>query len=228
MKAKDDNYRSSFISQPPQGSAMIDDPLVDQILAELLETGGSPEEACRTRPELLPKVRARFKRLRLLEDEVGVLFPPSDLPGNAIPAVLRLGNCRKSAATRCWGCWARWNGSGLRGAALASEPRRCRKDAPRRPLRRATGISAIPREAQAVAGLRHPNVVPLYDVGDVDGRPYFTMELVEGGSLARKLAEHAAAGAPGGGPGGRGGRGDPSRASDWHYPPRPEAGQRSA
>ncbi len=44
------------------------------------------------------------------------------------------------------------------------------------------------REAEAVARLRHPNVVQVYDVGDSDGRPYFTMEYIEGGSLAEKLA----------------------------------------
>src|SRR5947208_3099247 len=44
------------------------------------------------------------------------------------------------------------------------------------------------REAEAVAALRHPNVVQIYDVGDSGGRPYFTMEYVEGGSLAQKLA----------------------------------------
>src|SRR5262249_4699218 len=44
------------------------------------------------------------------------------------------------------------------------------------------------REAEAVAGLRHPNIVQVYDVGEYDARPYFTMEFTEGGSLARKLA----------------------------------------
>jgi serine/threonine-protein kinase len=44
------------------------------------------------------------------------------------------------------------------------------------------------REAEAVAGLRHPNVVQIHDVGEVDGLSYFTMELMEGGSLAQKLA----------------------------------------
>src|SRR5215510_8671101 len=43
------------------------------------------------------------------------------------------------------------------------------------------------REAEAVAGLRHGNIVQVYDVGDHEGRPYFTMEFVEGGSLAQAL-----------------------------------------
>jgi serine/threonine-protein kinase len=43
------------------------------------------------------------------------------------------------------------------------------------------------REAEAVAGLRHVNIVQVHDMGDHDGRPYFTMEYVEGGSLAQKL-----------------------------------------
>ena len=42
-------------------------------------------------------------------------------------------------------------------------------------------------EAQAIARLQHPNVVQLYDVGEAEGRPFFSLELVEGGSLADQL-----------------------------------------
>jgi serine/threonine-protein kinase len=45
----------------------------------------------------------------------------------------------------------------------------------------------LQREAQAVAALGHPNIVQVHDVGDVEGRPYFTMELVEGGDLAEQI-----------------------------------------
>src|SRR5262249_7522125 len=48
-------------------------------------------------------------------------------------------------------------------------------------------LARFQREAQALAALRHPNVVQVFDAGDVDGRPYFTMELVEGSNLADQI-----------------------------------------
>jgi serine/threonine-protein kinase len=43
------------------------------------------------------------------------------------------------------------------------------------------------REAETVARLRHPHVVQVYDYGSHEGTPYFSLEYLEGGSLADRL-----------------------------------------
>jgi WD40 repeat protein len=43
-------------------------------------------------------------------------------------------------------------------------------------------------EAEAVARLQHPNIVQIFDVGQHEGRDFFSLEFVPGGTLAHKLA----------------------------------------
>ena len=48
-------------------------------------------------------------------------------------------------------------------------------------------LARFHREADVIARLQHPNIVQIYDVGQVANRPYFVLEYVAGGSLAQHL-----------------------------------------
>src|SRR5579871_2469858 len=47
----------------------------------------------------------------------------------------------------------------------------------------------IRAEARAAGLLQHPNIIPVFEVGEHDGRDFFTMPFIEGRSLASVLAE---------------------------------------
>jgi serine/threonine-protein kinase len=177
---------SSFIPHP---SSI--DPRIQELLDEMLDSERSAEEVCAGCPELLPEIRQRWSQIRRLDDQLKALFPtPTDEPGATIIYPWRL----TTELPRIPGYEVEAV-LGHGGMAVVYKARHLRLNRPIALKMLLAGAYAAPHElarfqleAEVVGSLRHPNIVHIYDVGDHEGRPYFTMELVEGGSLAQKLA----------------------------------------
>jgi serine/threonine-protein kinase len=168
---------------------MPDDSRVAQLLEELLDSGGTPEEICRACPELLPQVRAGWQRVRAVDAELGALFPPSTFVDGASPPPLPTSELPRIRGYDVQGVLGR----GGMGVVYKAWHLRLNRPVALKMLLAGPYAALEERarflqEAEAVAALCHANIVQVHDVGDLDGRPYFTMEYVEGGSLAQKLA----------------------------------------
>jgi serine/threonine-protein kinase len=169
---------------------MMDDRRVQQLLDEILDSDRTLEEVCADCPELLAEVRKRWQQMRMVEAELDALFPtpapdsPADVPTlwHPVPDLPQIPGYEVEAIL------------GRGGMGVVYKARHLRLNRPVALKMLLAGAYAGPtererflREAEAVAGLRHANIVQVFDVGDHDGRPYFTMEYIEGGSLAQKL-----------------------------------------
>jgi serine/threonine-protein kinase len=168
---------------------VADDPRVQRLLDELLDTDLTPEVVCRNHPELLAHVRHRWEQMRSLEAQLDVLFPtpgPDSALGRPIESETTLPRIPGYDVQAVLG-------RGGMGVVFKARHLRLNRFVALKVL--ITGAYASPeertrfqREAEAVASLRHPGIVQIHDVGDHDGWPYFTMELLDGGNLAQALA----------------------------------------
>lgn len=165
-------------------------PRVFELLEEILNSGRTPEEVCADCPELLGEVRRRWHAFRLIDEEVAALLPDEGAhrdPDGTRP-LLTPGDLPQVPGYRVEGVL----GSGGMGVVYRAWHLRLNRPVALKMLlvgahARSTERERFLREAEAVATLCHPNIVQVHTAGEVDGRPFFTMELVEGGDLAKKI-----------------------------------------
>jgi len=170
---------------------MANDPHVEQLLEEIVASGRSPEEVCRGCLDLLPAVLEGLRHIRVIEAEVAAIFPTRSPRPDQVLASVSVTNAPLPDIPG----YTVLSLLGHGGMGVVYKARHLKLERVVAIKMLLAGGFAAPaelarflREAQAIAALRHPHIVQVFDVGDLDGRPYFTMEHVEGGNLAQKLA----------------------------------------
>jgi len=157
---------------------------------ELRDQGRAPavEELCADAPELVGELRNRIAALESMESLMNTDSGGSTPASGSAPA-FPTGATPSIRGYELLGVVDR-GGMGIVFKAMQIELRRVVA------LKMIAGahasegkVARFRAEAEAVARLAHPHIVPVYDVGEAAGRPYYTMEWIEGGSLSKRLAQ---------------------------------------
>lgn len=170
---------------------MADDPRINELVEEALDTERTPLEVCHDCLELLTAVQARWEKVHQLQDELDAIFPTSSdgLTGPSWPSLERSIVSLKIPGYELMSVL----GKGGMGVVYQARQLKLNRIVALKMLLTGTHPGSIEqerfqREAEAVATLHSNNIVQIYDVGEHEGQPFFTMEYVAGGSLAQELA----------------------------------------
>jgi WD40 repeat protein len=131
-------------------------------------------------PQPRPTGGLRGSTFLLGELPVDLLTPPQPLPGRHQPSLPVVPGYEVLEEI----------GRGGMGVIYRARHERLNRVVALKMIGGAAGPSLLARfrtEGEVVARLRHPNIVSVFDVGEADGRPYLSLELVSGGSLKGRL-----------------------------------------
>lgn len=73
------------------------------------------------------------------------------------------------------------------GSSYAAEDVDLQRPVAIKTVRDGPAIDRLRREARAAASVNHPNICPIYEIGEHDGVVFIAMERLEGESLAARL-----------------------------------------
>lgn len=175
------------------GAALPSESRIRALLEEILETGSSPERASNGDLKLERVLRERLRRVREVDAQMEAMFPPPPSAAGS-PRSALLESLRQNGRLPEVPGYEVHSVIGTGGMGVVYRARHLKLDrwvAIKMVLLGAYAsreeLECLLREAQDVAALRHPNIVQVYDVGEHDGFPYYAMELLDGGDLARTL-----------------------------------------
>jgi eukaryotic-like serine/threonine-protein kinase len=167
---------------------MTDESLLDQLVEEFTQRVRESklpdiEEYASRYPELAGRIRDLFPTLMLLE---GMAAAGGSAAAEAMPSSLSPGSVFGNYRIK------REIGRGGMGIVYEAvhvllEKRVALKVLPVRTPADAGQLERFFREARTAAGLHHTNIVPVFDVGQVAGTPYFAMQYIEGRGLDQIL-----------------------------------------
>jgi serine/threonine protein kinase/tetratricopeptide (TPR) repeat protein len=174
---------------------MTDDPRVQQLLDELLNGHTTPEEVCRSCPELLPLVRQRWRQMCRLRADLDVLLPPPvDADTMHQPTITPAAPRPATPTIPGYELLEEIGRGGMgvvhRARDLAFDRDVAVKLLPDPHMARSPAARRFLDEARITGQLQHPSIPAVYQVGALaDGRPFLAMKLIKGRTLAALLEQ---------------------------------------